>query len=221
MTEQYKLKQDDMVVMHTCMEHDHPDNFGKIWRCKTDSFRHKGHDYDSIFLDGFSGSFSAEFLQKVVLPAPSLVEAQEEIKRLTVDRNHYAEIGAECVDDRNRLERELAEARIVHEREIKDTFVGLSKELRKQLVEAQQTIADKDAEIRKQTDLKLETYQANAEWQEQYEKSQAQAVRLRKALEETLSEAESGLSGSIDRADEAINKIVSMCNIAIGEEVES
>lgn len=72
MTEKYKLKQGDMVVMHTCMEHDNPDNFGKIWTCKTDSFRHKGHDYDSIFLDGFSGSFSAEFLQKV-----DMAEAQK------------------------------------------------------------------------------------------------------------------------------------------------
>lgn len=62
---EHKLKQGDHVVMHTCMEHDHPDNFGKIWTCKTDSFRHKGHEYDSIFLEGFSGSFSTEFLQKV------------------------------------------------------------------------------------------------------------------------------------------------------------
>lgn len=72
MKEQFQLKQGDKVVMHTCMEHDHPDNFGKIWTCKTDSFRHKGHDYDSIFLEGFSGSFSTEFLQKVVLPTDEM-----------------------------------------------------------------------------------------------------------------------------------------------------
>ncbi|OAB44510.1 hypothetical protein [Paenibacillus glacialis] len=53
-----------------------------------------------------------------------------------------------------------------------------------QLAEAQKTITDKDAEIIKQTDLKFETYRANAEWQEQYEKSQRQVVKLQKALKE-------------------------------------
>ncbi|OMF50855.1 hypothetical protein [Paenibacillus peoriae] len=61
----YKLQKGDQVVMHTCMEHDYPDNFGKIWTCRSDEFQHKGHDYGSIFLEGYSGSFSTEFLQKV------------------------------------------------------------------------------------------------------------------------------------------------------------
>lgn len=65
----YKLQKGDLVVMHTCMEHDHPDNFGKIWTCRSDEFQHKGHDYGSIFLEGFSGSFSTEFLQKVDVSA--------------------------------------------------------------------------------------------------------------------------------------------------------
>ncbi|MGF9644056.1 hypothetical protein AAIH69_13700 [Paenibacillus sp. MABNS29] len=65
----YKLQKGDQVVMHTCMEHDHPDNFGKIWTCRSDEFQHKGHDYGSIFLEGFSGSFSTEFLQKVDVSA--------------------------------------------------------------------------------------------------------------------------------------------------------
>lgn len=61
----YKLKKGDQVVMHTCMEHDHPDNFGRIWVCRSNEFQHKGHDYGSVMLEGFSGSFSTEFLQKV------------------------------------------------------------------------------------------------------------------------------------------------------------
>ncbi|MNW54884.1 hypothetical protein D3C74_325080 [compost metagenome] len=81
MKEQYKLKKGDQVVMHTCMEHDHPDHFGKIWTCKTDSFQHKGHDYYSIFLEGFSGSFSTEFLQKVNIE-PLLTEKEATIERL-------------------------------------------------------------------------------------------------------------------------------------------
>ncbi|AYB39696.1 hypothetical protein [Brevibacillus laterosporus] len=61
------LKKGDLVVMHTCIEAQNPNNYGKIWTCKTDAFRSKGHDYCSIFLEGFSGSFSTEFLQKVNL----------------------------------------------------------------------------------------------------------------------------------------------------------
>lgn len=59
------LKKGDTVVMHTCAEAFNPKYRGRIWVCRTDAFRHKGHDYDSIFLEGFSGSFSAEYLQKV------------------------------------------------------------------------------------------------------------------------------------------------------------
>ncbi|MGZ0043416.1 hypothetical protein [Paenibacillus ottowii] len=79
----YKLQKGDQVVMHTCMEHDHPDNFGKIWTCRSDEFQHKGHDYGSIFLEGFSGSFSTEFLQKVDVSAlvDSLQQQVAELKR--------------------------------------------------------------------------------------------------------------------------------------------
>ncbi|WP_054029204.1 hypothetical protein [Bacillus sp. FJAT-28004] len=59
------LKKGDKVVMHTCVEASNPNYLGKVWTCKTDAFRHKGHNYCSIFLEGFSGSFSADFLQFV------------------------------------------------------------------------------------------------------------------------------------------------------------
>lgn len=60
------LKQGDKVVMHTCLESEGK-NYGKVWTCKTDEFtRGKGvYKQDLIFLEGFSGSFSTEFLQKV------------------------------------------------------------------------------------------------------------------------------------------------------------
>ncbi|MCM3273681.1 hypothetical protein [Paenibacillus elgii] len=64
-----KLKKGDFVVMHTCMEANVPKYHGRIWRCRSDAFRSKGHNYCSIFLEGFSGSFSAEFLQLVDLDA--------------------------------------------------------------------------------------------------------------------------------------------------------
>lgn len=62
------LKKGDAVVMHTCMEADNPDNFGKLWTCKTDEFKHHpNHNYTVIMLDGFSGSFATKYLQKVIL----------------------------------------------------------------------------------------------------------------------------------------------------------
>lgn len=60
------LKKGDKVVMHTCME-SKGKNFGKIWTCRTDSFKNDAGD-EVVFLDGFSGSFDTEFLQPVSLP---------------------------------------------------------------------------------------------------------------------------------------------------------
>ncbi|MDQ0497312.1 hypothetical protein [Paenibacillus brasilensis] len=95
----YKLQKGDQVVMHTCMEHDHPDNFGKIWTCRSDEFQHKGHDYGSIFLEGFSGSFSTEFLQKVDVSAlvdslqQQLAERAQTIAEQRETLEFYAEDG--------------------------------------------------------------------------------------------------------------------------------
>lgn len=54
----------EKVVMHTCGEA----SFyrGKIWECQTDSYKNRGGS-DVVFLKGFSGCFSAKFLQKVQL----------------------------------------------------------------------------------------------------------------------------------------------------------
>ncbi len=70
MNNQVKLKKGDWVVMHTCGEATDPDNYGKLWRCKTDEYT-KGqgvYEQNLVFLEGFSGCFSTEFLQKVNLP---------------------------------------------------------------------------------------------------------------------------------------------------------
>lgn len=61
------LKQGDKVVMHSCLEAIHPDNYGKLWTCKSDEFVRKGSNYGVVFLEGFSGSFLTEFLQLVKL----------------------------------------------------------------------------------------------------------------------------------------------------------
>ncbi|WP_181917180.1 hypothetical protein [Virgibacillus dokdonensis] len=58
------LKKGDKVVMHTCMEAEAHD--GKIWTCRSNEFKHHpSHNYTSVMLEGYSGSFKTEFLQKV------------------------------------------------------------------------------------------------------------------------------------------------------------
>ncbi|MGM7635654.1 hypothetical protein [Bacillus sp. Hm123] len=60
------LRKGDQVVMHTCMEHESPENFGKIWTCNSNEFKlHPNHDYAVVMLEGYSGAFCTEFLQKV------------------------------------------------------------------------------------------------------------------------------------------------------------
>jgi hypothetical protein len=58
------LKKGDTVVMHTCGEAEHYD--GKIWICRTDEQKlHEKHNYTVVWLEGFSGCFATEYLQKV------------------------------------------------------------------------------------------------------------------------------------------------------------
>lgn len=57
------LKKGDKVVMHTCMEA----NFYKdrVWTCKTDSYK-KESGTEVVFLEGFRGCFSVDFLKKAI-----------------------------------------------------------------------------------------------------------------------------------------------------------
>ncbi|MEK4881452.1 MULTISPECIES: hypothetical protein [Paenibacillus] len=90
--EEKKLKKGDRVVMHTCIESE--EEPGKIWTCKTDQFtRGKGvFAQDSVFLEGYSGSFAPEFLQKVALHSEdervlaALEESQQQVKDLKEDK---------------------------------------------------------------------------------------------------------------------------------------
>lgn len=52
--------------MHTC--HEATFYKGKIWTCKTDSYKTGSVDYgfqELVFLEGFSGAFAANFLAAV------------------------------------------------------------------------------------------------------------------------------------------------------------
>jgi hypothetical protein len=66
------LRKGDRVVMHTCME-SKGENFGKIWTCRTDSFKNDAGN-EVVFLDGFSGSFDTEFLQPVSVSVNGMTE---------------------------------------------------------------------------------------------------------------------------------------------------
>lgn len=78
------LKQGDKVVMHTCIESEKYN--GRVWTCRTDEYtRGEGvYKQNLVFLEGFSGSFSTEFLQKVNIVADNnldiLVNALRDIK---------------------------------------------------------------------------------------------------------------------------------------------
>ena len=55
------FKKGDKVIMYNCGE----SSFykGKVWICKTDSFRDKSGS-DVVFLEGYSGYFCCRFLKK-------------------------------------------------------------------------------------------------------------------------------------------------------------
>ncbi|MGZ9700005.1 hypothetical protein ACVU03_19555 [Bacillus safensis] len=73
-----KLKKGDLVVMHSCMEAEQ--NKGRVWKCKGDEFNPSA---PAVFLEGFSGHFAVEFLQKVDVPViESEMDLYNEIQRL-------------------------------------------------------------------------------------------------------------------------------------------
>lgn len=56
------LRKGDTVVMHTCGEAEHYE--GQIWTCKGDEFT-SSSGTQVVFLEGFSGYFMVDYLQKV------------------------------------------------------------------------------------------------------------------------------------------------------------
>ncbi|MBU8637671.1 hypothetical protein KM895_02915 [Bacillus pumilus] len=73
-----KFKKGDMVVMHTCLEAKL--NEGRVWKCAGDEFNPSA---PAVFLEGFSGHFAVEFLQKVDVPViESEMDLYNEIQRL-------------------------------------------------------------------------------------------------------------------------------------------
>ena len=60
------FKKGDYVIMHTCHESTLPQYQGKVWKCTDDSYIMKGIEKtEVVFLDGFSGCFSCDYLVKI------------------------------------------------------------------------------------------------------------------------------------------------------------
>lgn len=57
------FKKGDRVVMHTCHESTLSVYKEKVWICQSDSFLSRDKS-EVVFLEDFSGYFSAEFLKK-------------------------------------------------------------------------------------------------------------------------------------------------------------
>lgn len=55
------FKKGEKVIMHTCYESTLDKYKGKVWTCKTDSYLDKAKQ-DVVFLEGFCGCFSSEYL---------------------------------------------------------------------------------------------------------------------------------------------------------------
>jgi len=70
------FKRNDKVVMHTCHESTLPIYKGKIWTCETDSFLARDKS-EVVFLEGFSGYFSAKYLQIINNPLRNQIEKLE------------------------------------------------------------------------------------------------------------------------------------------------
>ncbi|GAV11452.1 hypothetical protein [Paenibacillus sp. NAIST15-1] len=105
------LKQGDAVVMHTCIEAMNPEYYGKIWYCKTDEFTTgKGvYKQQLVFLDGFSGSFLTEFLQKVNVNDETK-HLTSEVERLKILYKDYLDMYTSTVSEKNKLKGKLQDA---------------------------------------------------------------------------------------------------------------
>jgi hypothetical protein len=100
------LKKGDKVVMHTCIEAERHN--GRIWTCKTDEFERNGQRL--VFLEGFTGCFSAEYLQRVDL---SDVYFANEVIKGTLD--DYSEKIEELQDELARWEAGLNQTKEMYE----------------------------------------------------------------------------------------------------------
>lgn len=109
------LKRGNFVVMHSCTEAESSDNYGRIWRCKSDQWSEgeSGHEKCFVQLEDWNGPFLRDHLQEVKL-TESCVETTEELlelrRKLQESQNarfEYEESAAEHQAEASRLARVL------------------------------------------------------------------------------------------------------------------
>lgn len=100
-----KFIKGDKVVMHSCMEADFEKYKGKIWTCSTAS-QFSG-DHESVFLEGFRGSFSAEYLQIVNIPDRD--DEMKEILKTYIEEFKAFNFSAETFKRAEQILKELKE----------------------------------------------------------------------------------------------------------------
>lgn len=59
------FKKGDKVIMKGCYEATLDEYKDKVWTCYTDSYICKSKE-ENVFLEGFSGCFSVEFLERLI-----------------------------------------------------------------------------------------------------------------------------------------------------------
>ncbi|MFP4976362.1 hypothetical protein ACE6ED_13245 [Paenibacillus sp. CN-4] len=131
-----KLKKGDRVVMHTCIEAE--THNGRIWTCSSDQFtRGTGAlAQDSVFLEGFSGLFASEYLQKVILPTEDerLLAALEDAEQQKTELWECEDCGFSF----NAIHTDMIDGKDTGEHSCP---LCAEERLEKALTEAQQTIA--------------------------------------------------------------------------------
>lgn len=114
MSKTKSLKQGDYVVMHSCIEAESENNYGRVWRCKSDQWAEgeSGHEKCFVQLQDWKGPFLREYLQEVNLnenstEAEEILELRRKLHESQNDRFEYEESAAEHQAEASRLAREL------------------------------------------------------------------------------------------------------------------
>jgi hypothetical protein len=176
------LKKGDKVVMHTCIEAERHN--GRIWTCKTDEFERNGQRL--VFLEGFTGCFSAEYLQPVdlsdmyfsnVVIKGTMDDYSEQIEELQDELARW-EAGLNQTKEMYELQRQLRQAQEEIERlEKRYEFASqVEYELRQEIQQLQRQLQQTRESISETLDLLKHGGPGT--------RSQVQAL-LEKALEET------------------------------------
>ncbi|MED5050604.1 hypothetical protein P9850_01805 [Anoxybacillus rupiensis] len=172
------LKKGDKVVMHTCIEAERHN--GRIWTCKTDEFERNGQRL--VFLEGFTGCFSAEYLQRVDLSdvyfanaviKGTLDDYSEKIEELQEELERW-ESGLNQIKEMYELQRQLRQAHEEIER-LRDIEYDLNQKL-------QDIEYDLNKKLQEEQWNFLECNRERNKYKQQFEQAQAKVERIKECI---------------------------------------